>query len=473
MMYVGVDIGTGSLKAAYESCDGEHEIVIHKRAYPQSMKSRSAHDSASFRKQVQELFSRIMQVSRENEDAIKGIALDGHGPSVMLLDGSGVPATDIITWQDERAAELAGEIRSAWNGGEKSELGYETKALWLCRNYEKVAHENGATLLSPKDYVNYLLTGERATDSASASTVLFYHPKAGAEAVRRIGLPENILPKVVDPWNMVGMTGTDFSRAVGLRDGIPVYAGGIDAWCEALGAGAVNAGDVVEGTGTSTCISLCRERGHGMSSHVVPNRDMDIATLSYTGGSLLWAYEIFSEDPAHVEESFFSDPPSILFLPYLSGERSPIWDPDASGAFIGLRKEMKKQDVLQGVFQGIGFAIRQNMELLLGTREEESAAVRAVGGANSSDAWLEQKAAITGKVYQKMSILDTAPFGSWTLAAYGAGEGELEELSKRYNSVEAEFHPPSQANRRREELFLLYTEAYDMLSPLMHSLAAI
>ena len=471
-MHVGVDIGTGSLKAAHESRDGDHEIVIHRKAYPHGMKSCSVHGSTIFRGYVEELFSLIAQVSRESGDPIEGIALDGHGPSLLLLDGEGEPVSDILTWQDDRASVLADEIRSSWNGSVKSELGFETKALWLCRNYGHIAHTEGAVILSPKDYVNYMLTGERMTDSASASTVLFYDPRRGSEAMRRIGLPEHILPRVVDPWSSFGSTGTSFSRAAGLRDGIPVYAGGIDAWCEALGAGAVNVGDVGEGTGTSTCRSLCGDGSCGMNSHVVPDRDMDIVTLSYTGGSLSWAYTLLSEKPEHLEESALSEPSSILFLPYLAGERSPIWDPDASGAFIGLRKEMDKEDLLKGVYQGIGFAIRQNMELLLDNKGVENTAVRAVGGANTSDAWLKQKAAITGKVYQKMSILDTAPFGAWLLAAYGAGAGEIEELTKIFNRVEVDFEPPLQANRRIEELFQLYTKTYEMLNPLMHSLSA-
>ena len=95
-------------------------------------------------------------------------------------------------------------------------------------------------------------------------------------------------PEIIDPWEVAGVTGTDFTRDAGLKDGIPVVAGGIDAWCEALGAGAAEKGMTVDGTGTSTCITSCLGEGEANLVHVIPSKSLVIETMSSTGDAVRW-----------------------------------------------------------------------------------------------------------------------------------------------------------------------------------------
>ncbi len=464
-MYIGVDIGTGSTKIAVGHGDG---IEILKRPYPDDMVSGTVHRARSFMNYLETLFSEIADIAGERREEIRGIAADCHGPSLLLLDGQGNALSDIYTWQDTRAAHLEGEIRSSGAAENKHELGFETKALWLYRKFGGTASTEGLTLLSPKDYLIYLLTGVRVSDRATAKTILFY----GEESPSNFGLPSDILPRVIEPWEAAAQTGTDFSRAAGLPDGIDVFGGGPDAWNEALGAGAARPGELVEGTGTSTCITVCRRRGEGMNYHVVPDLDMDIQTLSSTGRSLLWTTGLLGEKASKLDELDLREPASLLFLPYLAGERSPIWDPKASGAFIGLKSSTSSEEMLRAAVQGVAFAIRQNLEEMEQNHEVEGL-VRAVGGANASEAWLQEKADITGHRYLQMERLDSAPIGSLLLAAYGGGEGDLRDMAQSYNRVAAEYEPRKTKDERMEILYREYTGLYETLKPVMHTLADI
>jgi xylulokinase len=508
-MYFGIDIGSGSAKAAWQTAKG---IEMIKRPYPGDMINGTVHRVKAFTEFFQEFLSELARISDKEGDPVKGIAIDTHGPSLALIDINGNPISDIYSWQDTRAAFLNDELHSLGIGTNKKELGYETKALWLYRRYiEGVGDEEGyniedgrelagskdgshesvmgsVKLLTPKGLLVYLLTGEMVIDRATAGTVAFFNNWRKPESMRdtgaawntgNTGLPETIFPRIVEPWETVGETGTAFSRLAGLKDGIPVYGGGPDAWCEALGAGAVSPGEIVEGTGTSTCITAVRDRGKGMNYHVVPERDLDIETLSYTGGSLTWAARLLGGKDAILDTVDLSELSPLLFLPYLAGERSPVWDPAASGVFVGLRSAMGREEILRSVMQGVAFAVRQNLESLTlrgghDLNEAHSIApIRAVGGANRSESWLRQKAAIGGYSYYMMSVSDSAPLGALLLAMYGSGEGELQELALTYNRVIREIHPPPKADDRIESLYRLYTSLYEVLRPVMHEIAHI
>ncbi|MFP4268440.1 MAG: hypothetical protein ACLFQW_10630, partial [Spirochaetaceae bacterium] len=147
-MYAGIDIGTGSIKIAWD-CGGK--ITIDKKPYPPDVISGTIHRSYPFIDHMRGIFSHLQKESREAGEPIRGIALDSHGPSLLLMTEGGKSISDIYTWQDNRALPIADEFKSSGIGTGKKELGYETKAAWLYRSYKNRISPKVSKIFSPKD----------------------------------------------------------------------------------------------------------------------------------------------------------------------------------------------------------------------------------------------------------------------------------------------------------------------------------
>ncbi len=414
---------------------------------------------------MSQIIKRVISENKLSKKDIRGIALSGHGPSAVFVDSDGNALSKIITWQDKRAREEASYLKEHFKEFERDGTSYEAKVLWFYRKQPDLFKENNK-ILYPKDYVVYKLTGSAVIDRSAASTTLFYDLKLNNWKQSVVGIPLEVLPRIVDSWELVGETSGRFSRECGLGDGVPVFAGGIDAYCEAIGAGAINSGDIVDGSGTSTCISVCGGKGERNDIHVIPNRTLDIRMMSATGLSINWILNLFSESIGYIRKMVFNTPVKLIFLPYLNGERSPYWDEKARGTFIGLTSNFGKDEIIGAVLQGIAFGVRQNLLSLGAFYGGEN--VNAVGGGSENELWVKLKADVTGKIYNKMAISNASALGALILAAFGSKEGRLEELVGRWVRVDKTFYP--EKNPLYDKLFSVYTECYPSLKDVFNKL---
>jgi xylulokinase len=467
-MFVGVDIGTGSAKLAMLLGDGSlaETSVCYSVASPVGVQS-----SASLEEACAHLMRRTVDEAVSRGDPILAISASGHGPSLLVVDGQGRAASDVTTWQDSSRASEAAEIASAYPGFSKTGECFEAKLLAAWRNLSE--GWKGETALYPKDYFLFLLSGERVIDRAAASTLVCFDPKRPEGSCDwdcdSLDFDERFLPRVANSWERIGETGTAFSRGCGLPDGVPVFAGGIDAWCEAIGAGALAPGDVVDGSGTSTSVSRCLEAHEGSLEHALPERAFRIETISSSGGSALWAEAILGLPIERWKgEAADGAPVPILFLPYLIGERSPVWDEDASALFLGLRQGDSTIDLMSAVFQGTALAVAQCIELLGAPGD---APVRAVGGGNRNLPWIRMKASAGGRDYWIMRSCNAAPIGAAMLAAFGLGADDLASLARKYLGVEEVIGPDKRYRGAFERLGESYGRLYDRLAPEMRMLA--
>ncbi len=445
-------------------------MAMYKADYPAGSNTICEHDPVILEGVLADLISRIIRDNSIAEHGLKGISICGHGPSVVFIDAGGKPLSKIITWQDKRAEQEAGYLRENYRDFSRDGTSYEAKILWFFRNRPDL-FKSGNTVLYPKDYILFKLTGNRIIDRSAASTTLFYNVDSKTWVPDQPDLPIDILPAVVNSWEQIGETGGAFSRGCNLSSGIPVFAGGIDAYCEAVGAGAVEPGYLVDGTGTSTCISKCCSVRAGLDLHVIPARSLKIEMMSASGLSVDWILALFSESLDFLETLDPDTPAKLLFLPYLVGERSPHWDEKARGAFIGLTVNTDRNEAVKAVLQGVAFGIKENL-LRLGqgsNREDES--VRAVGGGANSRVWLQLKANVTGKIYKKMKVIDSAALGALILAALGNREGEPAELVNTWVKVEECYYPDKKA--AYETLFKIYSRSYPDLQGIFDRLYAI
>jgi len=464
-VFIGIDIGSSSVKV---SCFNRIDFEIVRKNYPRET-DRKEQDFAIVLQTVslacRELFSKVP------ENCVTGISLSGHGPSILFLDPQGEVASSLVTWQDNRATKEALQLRSTLSGFSKDGSSYEAKLLWFYKHHPEL-FAAGHTALYPKDCVLFALCGQRLVDSSTASTLAFYNRSEGSWDQHVAPFPISVLPPVADSWQEGGRTGTAFSRECGFADGISLYPGGIDAYCGAVGSGSISPSTLIEETGTSTCISRCFPLGEGKDYHVLPNLSLTMKTISATGLSFQWFMDLFS---LHSLKALQADlgpakPVPLLFLPYLIGERSPIWDEKALGAFIGLRPDTSRSVLLAAIMQGTAFAIRQNIELLVGS-DASPLVVNAVGGSAKDSAWLQMKADITGIPYRRMKVTDGAAVGAALIAAVGSGALTLSDIPSVI-TVEKEFVPDFTYRSRYLELFKGYIALYGTLKPLFPILHA-
>jgi len=465
-MYVGIDIGTGSLKAVMGLDTGIHTIT---EKYMPSMYVQDNHIVEYFKRSVQLFFTRIADFSINNNERIDGIGLCGHGPSLLLLSSNGESLTDIITWQNNSAVLESEKLKKIISDYSKDGTSYEAKIFKLFSEKRELFNSN-IKVLYPKDYVIYLLTGRMVVDYSTASTIAFFNNETRSFRTFSTGIPDEIFPEIVNPWEMVGKTDTVFSQKAGLRNGIPVIAGGIDAWCEALGAGAVESGMLVDGSGTSTCITCCRLNEGANLSHVIPERSLDIETMSATGTSIAWLMTLLQIDLSEIAGMKPSSPVPIIYLPYLDGERSPVWDERALASFTGLSKTSSRNDIVRSVLQGISFGTRQCLELSGKGTANYGEGVRAVGGGSNNKALLQLKSDITGLKYCPMKEPDAAPLGAMILAAYGCGNGTISELVNRWVHIASEIIPNETYKDVWNQLFDVYSNQFKILKETSHIL---
>ena len=465
-MYVGIDIGTGSLKAVMGLKSGTHTITDR---YVKEMLNGGHHRVDLFRQSVLTFFSKISDFSRKTDEKIEGISLCGHGPSIILVDNKGNALTDIVTWQDSSAARSADELKTIINGFTKDGTSYEAKLLKLFTERNDL-FSDGIKALYPKDYVIFLLTGRMVMDFPTAATLAFFKTESRKFNMYSTGIPADIFPEIVDSWDEAGRTGTMFSRGAGLDDSIPVIAGGIDAWCETLGAGAIEDGMMVDGSGTSTCITCCRKGQSSSLYHVIPERSLDIETMSSTGASIAWLMDVLKIDLAEITKIDSFMPVPLIYLPYLDGERSPVWDERASASFTGLSSENDREDLIKSVLQGISFGTKQCIELAGKGSEYSGSGIRAVGGGANNKVLLQYKADITGIRYISMKETDAAPLGAMILASFGCGEGTITELIDRWVKSNYEVVPDNTYREVWDQLFTIYADHYFRIKEANHSL---
>ena len=355
-----------------------------------------------------------------------------------------------------------GKINVRWTrlpGFQKDGTSYEAKLCWFYRHQPELFRP-GILALYPKDYLLLRLCGSAMMDRSTASTIAFYHRERGDWADCAPFFPPEVMPPTAPSWIAAGETGTDFSRACGLPDHIPIFPGGIDSFCEAVGAGGIRPGIVVDGSGTSTCLTACLKQDGVHAEHVLPGLALETPMLSNTGASYRWLCSLFPAldldqiqtriDPAR--------PINLIYLPYLSGERSPIYDDRATGVFLGLRPDTGPQALLQAMMQGVAFAVTQNLDLMAESVEK----VRAVGGANRSTLWLQIKANASGLCFEQMEETDAAAFGCALLAGYGSGAYSLSELEDLLQ-VRQGFQPHTAYRAEYRALYQIYQTLYPKL----------
>jgi xylulokinase len=509
---IGVDIGTQSTKAIL--CDASGAIVAqHSQAYmpdtPQPLWAEQWPQvwlDAVFTC-IEGCVSAALGQAGFAPERVRGICISSlYGGSGIPVDSEMTPLHPCLIWMDRRAQaqvqwvreHVAQERLHAITGnGVDSYYGF-TKMLWLKQNRPDVWART-RQFLPPNAFVIHRLTGEVAVDRSSAGNIGgVYDFKAGTwslEMLEALGIPAHHMPqRLVASSDIVGRLTPDAALRLRLPAGVPVIAGGIDAAVATFAAGVTRQGQHVAMLGSSMCwgfISRQVDASHGLVSmpYVYGSRaDAYVFGGAITAGaSVTWFREQFCRDLAlraaatgeDVHELLEEEAKDLavgagglLFLPYLMGERSPIWDGQASGLFAGLTLFHRRPDLYRAVLEGVTYALRHNMEAGARGSVPLDEALIVVGGAARSDLWMQIIADVTGRQVLTIAEEVEAAMGAALLAAFGVGLVGPEEVERGWVTLR-ERAVPGPMSGAYEPLFQAYKKAYPALRETMHELQRI
>ena len=487
---LGVDVGTSSTKGTLVALDG----TILATAVREHSVSRPAPGHVEMDAEI--WWEEFLDIARELTTTgaadvpaeVTAIGVSGMGPCVLLTDESGEPVRPAILYGvDTRAGD---EIRHLTNvlgreeivahcGGMLTSQAAGPKVAWVAR-HEPEVYARARRLFMPASYLAFRLTGEYVLDhvSASQSAPMYslrhqtWHP----EWAERVG-PGLELPALRWAGEAAGTVQSAIARLVpGLRAGIPVITGTIDAWAEAVSVDAASPGDLMLMYGTTTflvatTVEPVASRTLWPTSGVEPGAYALSGGMASSGAITGWLRELTGspEFDELLVEAKASGPGAngLVMLPYFAGERSPIADPGARGVIAGLTLSHTRGDLYRAALEAAAFGVRHHLETLTAA-ELSLDRVVAVGGGARSDLWPQIVSDVTGLVQRIPRRVVGASYGGSMLAARLAHGTDV----SRWNPTDHEIVPDPAQRERYDELYRLYRDLYPATYEITHALAA-
>lgn len=494
---LGIDIGTSACKAALFEPDGR-VIAQAARPYPvyYPAPGQAEQDPEEWWEAVCAAARSILDESGIAPREIAGVGVDGQSWSCIALDANGRVLCRNPIWMDTRAADIC----SQWNArpearelfalcGNPLQPSYTTgKILWLKKNRPEVYRQTDKIVQS-NSYIVYRLTGAVTQDRSQGYGLHCFDMRTGEwnePAADRLGIDPAMLPALFPCHEVVGTVHARAAEMTGLRAGTPVVAGGLDAACGTLGAGVIHPGETQEQGGQAGGMSVCtgEYKAHPrliLGQHVVPGRWLLQGGTVGGGGAIRWFLREFgAQEKADREDNPFGRmdeeaaeiPPGsdgLVFLPYLSGERSPIWNPYAKGVYFGIDYAKTRAHFIRATLEGVAFALHHN---LLTAQEAGATVTRmtAMGGAANSRVWTQIKADVTGKVIQVPTSDTATTLGAAILAGVGTGVyPDFENAVARTVRITRVQEPDRTRREVYAQAFETYLALYDHLKELMNN----
>jgi xylulokinase len=483
---VGIDIGTSGCKVALFTPDGN---VLFQGTKPYTTHylhpGYAEQNPEDWWRAVCDNLRDMLKHTGIDPRQIKGIGVDGQSGAAIPMDESGKPLRNAIIWLDRRSVKqceylnqtIGQEKLFAVSGNPMSPSYVTGKILWIQEN-EPDLYQQTKKVLQCNSYIVYKLSGKYSQDVSQGNGLHAFNIEKAAwdyTLSEQMGIPAEWLPDIFACSDIVGGVTAFASAETGLAAGTPVVAGGLDAACATLGAGAIHVGEVQEQGGQAGGMSIVMDRPVKnekliLSCHVVKDRWI-LQGGTVGGGSLNWLKREFAGE---AEADFFrlageeasrirAGCEGMIFLPYMAGERSPIWDPNAKGVFMGLSFEKTKGHLIRAIMEGCALALQHNLKTA-GESGVPIHTLHSVGGAANSVLWTQIKADITGKVFKIPSSDAAATLGAAILAGVGTGVyRNCEDAVQRTVRIHREQIPNLEHQQVYKQVYDVYLETYDKL----------
>jgi xylulokinase len=441
LMFLGIDLGTSAVKVCVLGPDGEVAETATKAlpiAHP--FEGASEQDCAWWWTATCAAVNAIPPALRAQ---IRAIGLSGQMHGAVLLDSGGQPLRPAILWNDTRATpECADMLAAAPDAGERAGAppmaGFTApKLLWVAR-HEPDIHGRIASILLPKDYLGFRMHGHRVTDPSDASGTSWFdqRTRAWSEILCKASATDiRWLPEVRDGIAIAGALRPDPARDLGLAAGIPTATGGGDAAAGSVGIGAVSPGDGFLSLGTSGQLFVTTPdyrpslagRIHAYA-HTVPNRWFQMAAMLNGARPIAWLAQLLDRPIDRLLAEAEAAPPGPLFLPFLTGERTPHGDTDIRAGFYGLSENTSQGSLMRSVVEAVAFSFAEAMEVLSRAGPVPETLL-AIGGGTRSDFLLRTMADAMGCRLGRTESADIGPaLGAARLAYAACVDGGTEEI---------------------------------------------
>ncbi|HHT47865.1 MAG TPA: FGGY-family carbohydrate kinase [Firmicutes bacterium] len=503
-LLLGIDSGTSGCKLTVFDFAGRVVAAAAGKYHTDySGAGYAEQDAIAWWKTICQELHYLIEGQKVDPRAIAAIGIDGISWVCLPVDQKGVPLRKAMIWLDRRAEKQAAWLRQTLGEQELIQLSgnpvdpaYITpKILWLRENEPEV-YARTAKFLQSNAFLVYKLTGVLSQDYSQAYGFHFFEMAKGVwneEMAEQMGIALDLMAPLFHCHEIVGTVSSKAAAETGLVTGIPVVAGGLDAACCALGAGVVKPGQTQEQGGQAGGMSILVDQPliHPkliLGYHVLPDLWLLQGGTVGGGGTLNWfnqqfgAYEqrigkdhnknpfaLMSEEAALIKPG--AD--GLIFLPYMAGERSPIWNSKARGVFFGLSYDKTRAHLIRAMMEGVGFSLLHNLK----TAEEVNAYVMeliSVGGAANSRVWTQIKADITGKTIHVPLSDQATTLGAALLAGVGVGVyPNFTDAVEKTVQIQRTHHPVLENHAIYDRFYQLYLELYQKLRDSFATLARI
>ncbi len=481
---LGIDIGTSACKVAVFDENGSvlaQTNEPYEVYYPNP--GWAEQDPDEWWEAIAVAIKKVLASDGVSPDKIIGVGVDGQSWSAIPVDKDGNVLARTPIWMDTRARDICERVKNDIGEDEIFDVAgndflpsYSTpKMLWFKETKPEIFRKT-ACFLQSNAYIVYRLTGEYSQDLSQGYGIHFFDMKSlkyNSSLAEKLGLSTELVPKLFRSDEIVGDISREAAEKTGLKSGTLVVAGGLDAASGTLGAGVYKCGDTQEQGGQAGGMSICTDRALAhkkliLSPHVVPERYLLQGGSVGGGGALKWFRKELGENESFDEltalaENISPGAQGVVFLPYMSGERSPIWDPDAKGVFYGLSFDKTKGHMVRALLEGVAFSLEHNLR----TAYETGITVdklNAMGGAANSVLWTQIKADVTGKTMRVPQSDTASTLGAAILAGVGTGVySSYDEAVSRTIEIKRVQEPDMKNHKIYQEQMELYLELYEDL----------
>lgn len=481
MLYLGVDLGTSSVKLLLMDETGDIKSIVT-REYPLYF-PKPGWSEQNPEDWYAALIDGVKELTKDcDKSQIDGISFSGQMHGMVILDENDNVIRPAILWNDGRTQaecdylnnEIGREKISSYTANMALTGFTAPKLLWV-RKHEPENFAKIKKIMLPKDYIAYKLSGVHCTDVSDASGMLLLDVKNktwSKEMLEICGLKEEQMAKIHESYQVVGNITKEAANELGLTGEVKIIAGGGDQAVAAVGTGCVGEGMCSVSLGTSGVVFISAKEfavDDNNALHAFAHADGKYhfmgVMLSAAASNKWWMDEIIgTKDYANEQKAITKlGENNVYFLPYLMGERTPHNNPNARGTFIGMTMDTTRADMTQAVLEGVAFALRDSFEITksLGVTIER---IRINGGGAKSPLWCKIIADVLNVKVDKINSAEGPAFGAAILAAVGCGQ---------YSSVEeatAKLIKVVETTDQNDEEVALYNKKYDVFKQLYPTL---
>jgi len=493
--FLGIDVGTGGTRALILDEKGRttSSATEDHQAFTSPQIGWAEQNPGDWWRACGVAVRSALAQAELRSDQIACVGLSGQMHGAVLLDDQASVVRPALIWCDVRTEKQCRDLTAQIGAANLIQLTCNpaltnftlTKCLWVREN-EPDNWRRVRSLMLPKDYIRFQLTGERATDVADASGTLLLdvaNRRWSKAMLKLVEMDESLLPRLYESPDICGRISDAGAAATGLQKGTPVVAGAGDQAAAAVGMGVVSPGTVSATIGTSGVVLAAtdrpaldaRGRVHTFC-HAVPGRWIAMGVTQAAGLSLRWFREQFgSGDRRQSYESLTAEassaPPGcdgLLWAPYLMGERTPYLDPAARAMLFGLTASHTRRHVIRAILEGVAFSLRDSFTIFQ-EMEVPVTTIRLGGGGARSALWRQIQADIYGQPVETVDVEEGAAHGAAILAGVGVKTwSSVDEACQSVMRVAEKITPDSEHSRALDRAYTVYRRMYPAMKSILN-----